>query len=92
MEYDNDYIIKLTKEILETKEHKYIIDNFKLIAKIIKYYKKYKKLSQKQKYHLCVAIAEIEHHYEEQGFHGYFGLSSLISNEDIWSEIYFKGL
>lgn len=61
----DEEIVKLAKESIEHDSIEYILEELDLVLKIIDYYDKHKKLSVKQKFCLCRAIAEVDHHYYE---------------------------
>lgn len=73
--YSDQELIAITREMLEEKELRSILYNARLISGILKYYRKYNKLSEKQRFCLCRAIAEAEYHYLEHN--GYFGMGGI---------------
>lgn len=61
---DNEEIAKEVEYILEDEELTYFIEEHDLVSKIMDYYRENGRLSEKQKYCLCRAIAEVDYHYE----------------------------
>ena len=71
-ELKDEEIIKVAKEALEAEESEYIIEEFDLVSKIVDYYDKNRRVSDKQKYCLCRAIAEVDYFYNEHFDVNYF--------------------
>lgn len=65
-------IIKVAKEALEAEESEHVLEEFDLVSKIVDYYESQKRLSAKQKYCLCRAIAEMDYFYNEHFDVNYF--------------------
>jgi len=80
-ELKDEEIVKAAKEALEGEESDYILEEYDLISKIIDYYDKNGRISDKQRYCLCRAIAEIDFFYNEHFDIGYFRIQHL-SEED----------
>lgn len=68
----DEEIITLAKEALNEEESGYILEEFDLVSKIVDYYDEYKKISDKQKYCLCKAIAEMDYFFNEHFAVNYF--------------------
>jgi hypothetical protein len=58
-----EHLINEVEGILEDEDLIYLIEEHDLVSKIMDYYREHGILSEKQKYCLCRAIAEVDYHY-----------------------------
>lgn len=77
----DEEIIKVAKEALEAEESEHVLEEFDLVSKIVDYYDEYKKISAKQKYCLCKAIAEMDYFFNEHFDIEYFRKTHLGNEE-----------
>lgn len=61
----DEEIITLARQALEEEESECIIEEYGLVGKILDYYDKNRRISDKQRYCLCRAIAEKDYFYNE---------------------------
>lgn len=81
LSFTDKEIITLARQVLEEEESEYIIEEYDLVGKILDYYDKSRRISDKQRYCLCRAIAEKDYFYNEHFDIEYFRKTHLGNEE-----------
>lgn len=81
LSFTDKEIITLARQVLEEEESEYIIEEYDLVGKILDYYDKGRRISDKQRYCLCRAIAEMDYFFNEHFDIEYFRKTHLGNEE-----------
>lgn len=81
LSFSNEEIITLARQALEEEESEYTIEEYDLVGKILDYYDENRRISDKQRYCLCRAIAEKDYFYNEHFDIEYFRKTHLGNEE-----------